>query len=227
MKNLLYGTLSALAVCLGACVVLITQGTLSLLDESRAVEHQVAETVSGIPELVSGKLDSFQVEALKRVDTALEKIDGHLAVVEKLTVEQLGAANRSIASITEVAGAELPVLRGSLSQSVASIAGDVHEVTAPAASIARHGDEASAILLRRDALPAQILGLTAAAKVTLGETAQTMKTVRIAAPEVVDDVRGIATDVRREVDAITKPKHWWQKLGALLGISGSVVARIL
>jgi hypothetical protein len=35
--------------------------------------------------------------------------------------------------------------------------------------------DASAIILRLDALPAQLLGLTDAAKVTLGQTAETMR----------------------------------------------------
>jgi hypothetical protein len=44
-----------------------------------------------------------------------------------------------------------------------------------AAAITAQVRDASAILLRHDALPAQLLGLTDAAKVTLGQTAETMR----------------------------------------------------
>ena len=44
-----------------------------------------------------------------------------------------------------------------------------------AAAITAQVRDASAILLRLDALPDQLLGLTEAAKVTLGQTAETMR----------------------------------------------------
>jgi hypothetical protein len=44
-----------------------------------------------------------------------------------------------------------------------------------AAAITAQVRDSSAILLRLDALPAQLLGLTDAAKVTLGQTAETMR----------------------------------------------------
>jgi len=57
---------------------------------------------------------------------------------------------------------------------VDALRADLKPTLENAASITAHANEASAILFRRDALPAQLLGLTGAAKVTLGQTAETM-----------------------------------------------------
>jgi ABC-type transporter Mla subunit MlaD len=58
-----------------------------------------------------------------------------------------------------------------------------------AAAITAHAKDASAILLRRDALPAQLLGVTAAAKVTLGQTAETMRDIQRATPDIVNNIK--------------------------------------
>jgi hypothetical protein len=85
----------------------------------------------------------------------------------------------------------------------------------------------------RDLHP-QMLGLVAASKVTAGETAQTMRTVRDAAPKIVASVAdvgnsadGIAADVQREADEATKPKRWWQKILGPIYTVGRLVAAFL
>lgn len=152
---------------------------LNLIErQANGVRGDLARQVDGIRELTDRRLG----DTLIRVDTALGKVDGVIA-----------------------------------------LAGDLHQEIKPAlahaASITAHADEASDILLRRDALPAQILGLTAAAKVTLGETAQTMKTVRDATPGFVHDgeaivanVAGITDDAHQLTSKFTAPKTLPQKI---------------
>lgn len=104
-------------------------------------------------------------------------------------------------------------------------------------SITGHADEASAILFARNGLPAQLLGVTAAAKVTLGEAAQTMKTIRdttategpataAAIREVTQQAGGIATDVHTFTTAATRPVPWYRKVGSIL-YSGARVGAAL
>ena len=52
-----------------------------------------------------------------------------------------------------------------------------------------HVDTASGILLARNALPAEILGVTGAAKVAFGETAQTLRVWQRATPEIVANLK--------------------------------------
>jgi hypothetical protein len=73
-----------------------------------------------------------------------------------------------------------------------------------AAAITAHAKDASAILLRRDALPAQLLGLTGAAKVTLGQTAETMRDIQRATPQMLSTWNEIGTNVKATTEASTE-----------------------
>jgi len=57
------------------------------------------------------------------------------------------------------------------------------------------------LLMQRNALPAEILGTLGAAKVTAGETAQTMKSVRDAMPTILDGVHQVVENSDRATAA--------------------------
>jgi hypothetical protein len=108
-------------------------------------------------------------------------------------------------------------------QQVRELRADLQPTLANAASITAHADGAAAILFRRDALPAQLLGVTAAAKVALGETAQTMRTINDAAPAIAANVQR-ATDESAitaqqtrifmgNLSEATKPLPKWARIG--------------
>ncbi|MDE2104523.1 MAG: hypothetical protein KGL39_45225 [Patescibacteria group bacterium] len=61
-------------------------------------------------------------------------------------------------------------------------------------AITGHANEASAILFRRDALPAQLLGAVAAAKTTLGQTTLTMRTFQQAEPALLEAAQKVANN---------------------------------
>ena len=100
---------------------------------------------------------------------------------------------------------------------------EVTPVLEHAASITAHADEASAILLRRDALPAQVLGTLGAAKVTLGETAQTMRTIRDTTPAVAENIKRATDESAKASESAaklaahlakeTKPLPTWARVG--------------
>ena len=131
-----------------------------------------------------------------------ERADRHLATLNTTVALNLGRANDSIAGVAALGTALKPTVD--------------------------HVNEASAVLLRRDALPAQLLGLTAAAKVTLGQTAQTMRSVQNATPAMLatwqrigDDISGTANNLNR----LTKPRWYDRLLG--YGMNGVVIYRNL
>ena len=61
-------------------------------------------------------------------------------------------------------------------------------------------------------LTPQALGLVAAAKVTAGETAQTMRTIDREVPAIVGNVKQTTANVTQ----ITKPTRWYVKIGRMI-----------
>jgi hypothetical protein len=99
------------------------------------------------------------------------------------------------------------------------------------AAITAQAKDASAILFRRDALPAQLLGLTAAAKVTLGQTAETMRDIQRATPEIVKNIKATteaSTEASKNTAQVmanfakaTKPLPVWARV--VLAVAPPVV----
>lgn len=87
---------------------------------------------------------------------------------------------------------------------VDALRADLQPTLANVKQITGHANEASAVLLRRDALPAQLLGLTAAAKVTLGQTATTMRAIQQATPQMLATVQQVGDNVRATTEASTE-----------------------
>jgi hypothetical protein len=159
-----------------------------------------------------------QITALRadlRAESAAYRttLDGRLAAIQKDAANQL-TGFRKVANVQ-------------LGQANASI-GQLAAIGAGLQPTIQHVNEASAVLLRRDALPAQLLGLTAAAKVTLGESAQTMRDVRRAVPGFLDQGQNIATNfqaVTSNINRLTKPRWYDRLLG--YGLNGVVIYRNL
>lgn len=178
-------------------------------EASRQIEQARKDILVRAERQISG----FRADALARVDQSLSIADGRLgdslALVDRRTGDGLTRVDRALGQLDHFRAALQPTLEN-------------------AASITGHADEAAAILFRRDALPAQLLGLTAAGKVTLGETAQTMKTVRDAAPKFVAQgqaVVGNVNSVAENINRLTKP-HWYDRLLGY-GLNGLLMYRQL
>jgi len=165
--------------------------------------------------------------ATAEIDTTRREVLREVASLRRDTTRQLTdlrlTADARIAAIAASADAQL----SRTNDTVAGFRADLGPTVQHVENITAHADDASAILLRRDALPAQVLGLTAAAKVTLGETAQTLRTVRdITAAEGPSTARaireaaqqssGIATDIHTFTTAAVAPVPWYRKIGSVL-----------
>lgn len=107
-------------------------------------------------------------------------------------------------------------------ETVNALHDDLKPTLENAAAITAQAHDASAILFRRDALPAQLLGLTAAAKVTLGQTAETMRDIQRATPEIVSNIKATTeasteaskstAEVMANFAKATKPLPAWARV---------------
>jgi len=165
---------------------------------------------------ILGEAKAWRKDTNRQLDDLRNTVDAHATDLAVRADKQLTRTNDTIAG-----------LRNDIQPSLTHVE-----------AITQHADEASAILFRRDALPAQMLGLTAAAKVTLGETAQTMRTVRdIAAKEGpatakavrvgAEQLSGVATDFHTLTTDATKPIPWYRKMGSILYTGSKVVTALL
>jgi hypothetical protein len=177
--------------------------------------------------VIDRQADKTRAELSKSVTDSRKDILREVAALRKDTMRQMDdlrtTADARIAAIAASADAQL----ARTNDTVAALRSDLRPTLAHMEAITAHADEASGILLARNALPAQLLGVTAAAKVTLGETAQTMRTVRdVAATEgpatakavriAAEQAGGIATDVHTFTTEATRPVPWYRKVGSIL-----------
>lgn len=195
------------------------------------IDRQAAETrnaallaISDTRKDALGEIANLRRDLLTRVDSLSAKADQQLTSTRQEVLAQVDGlrytANSRIGDTLKLADAAIAEVR--------NLHAEVSPILMNAAQITEHANAASAILLRRDALPAQILGLTAAAKVTLGESAQTMRTIRDSTPKFVAQGQAIATDfqgITANINRLTKP-HWYDRL---LGytLNGAILFRQL
>jgi hypothetical protein len=157
--------------------------------------------------------DRTREAALAAVADTAERLNSEIAAARR---DVLASANAQINATRRDLLAEVQATLARADRAVAvweQLREEVRPLVADADQtlLAAH---ASIVQIRPEAL-----GLVAAAKVTAGETAQTMRTVRDAAPSLAQSVEsvstsaaGIAGDVKRAADAATRPKRWWEKV---------------
>ena len=142
---------------------------------------------------LTGQVESARKDLLSRAEGQVASLRtdvmGELAQISKSADHRLGDTLTRV----DTALGEVEELRGDLKPTLEN-----------AASITSHANEASAILFRRDALPAQLLGLTGAAKVTLGQTAETMRDIQRATPQMLATWSEIGGNVKATTEASTE-----------------------
>jgi len=183
----------------------------------------VRSTVAAVPpQITAARADlTAQMNALRRDGLAEIEVQGkafrrtgvnQLAVIRKDALAEIDATRSGLLQRADHVTDRVDDQLSTLNDRVAP-------VLANAASIEAHADEGVAILARRDALPAQVLGLIAASKVTAGETAQTMKALRDAAPQFIatgavtnTQIAGVVTDLHTLTTKFTRPLTLKQKI---------------
>ena len=149
---------------------------------------------------VPGEIQATRAALVSEIQATRNDLTGQ---VRSAREDLLGRTERQVAGLRGDVMGEVAEIRVAADRRVGDTLGRVdtaleavnalHDELKPtldnAAAITAQTKDASAILFRRDALPAQLLGLTAAAKVTLGQTAETMRDIQRATPEIVANIR--------------------------------------
>lgn len=178
-----------------------------------AVVHYEAEATrrAALDAIAETRRDLLAEVARWRADTkdlsaeTVHKVDARLTAMEA----DLGAAIRQILAQT----GELAAIRS-----------DLHPILSDIG-------QATSVLSRPDALPAQTLGLVAAWKVTGGEVAQTMREFRKVAPDVAANANrtvAAAAGTAEQVQSLTKPSRWYWRLARIAAplLGGWVLGRV-
>ena len=197
----------------------ITQSTRALpgavsaeLQATRtAVLQELDNQATGIRQDLTGQVEGARKDLLVRTERQVEGLRSDVienvadirTMADRRIDDSLGRVDKALAILESVNDELKPTLDN-------------------AAVITAQAKEASGILFRRDALPAQILGLTAAAKVTLGQSAETMRDIQRATPEIVNNIKATtqaSTEASKNTAQVmanfakaTKPLPTWARV---------------
>lgn len=182
--------LSVLVLCLTAAIFLVVlsysvyqiPGILDrqLTSSRNQVEAMVTHEAAEARKLVDREIG----QTLLRVDRATALIDVRSSEALAQTVEVRLSAQAALDKIESDANARLSEVTDSVAE-IAKIRQDLSPTI-----------EGLNLLMARNALPAQMLGLVAAGKVTLGETAQAAKEIRISVPNILATVQDIGDQTK-------------------------------
>jgi methyl-accepting chemotaxis protein len=189
---------------------LVSLAAVAVLIELCLLIRTVDRVVGSLPGEIGGTRAVLVAQiAVTRADL-LAEIDKQASAIRKDATAQVSALRTDTLALLDKRTGELLTMADSRATEATGALARLEQDVVPIAA----DTDATVALLRP-----QALGLLAAAKVTVGETAQTMRTVRDAAPELTrsaqrvgDSAAGIAADVQREADSIVRPKHWWEKI---------------
>jgi hypothetical protein len=226
--------ISVLAVsgCLCALILTVRSTVAVIPAEIQATRTELASQIAALRDDSLGEIDEqanrLRVTAVNQLTVirkdALAEAEAYRGTVET----QLSGARVDLRSVIS-----LPTIQA-LVAPLEGIRADLEPVLANAAAIEAHADEGVAVLARRDALPAQLLGLIAASKVTAGETAQTMKAIRDATPQFIttgqitnDQVAGVVTDIHTLTTKFTKPLTMKQKIWEGFKATAILIAHVI
>lgn len=161
------------------------------------------------------EIDSIRTDARELGDGALGRIDTATMTSRRQISELTAVADKRIGETIALVSETIrpvPALLAGLNETNRTI----RETVASIRPTIDHTNEATAILFRRDALPAQILGLVAASKVTMGQTAQTMRDVQRATPGILSTFGTLeksAAATAENLNRLTKPRWYDRALG--------------
>lgn len=182
LKSALLCVLLSILSAISVSALLLVRATTAVVaavpGEIQATRAALVSEIQATRGDLTGQVQSARLDLLSRTErqvAALRRdVMGEVAEIRLLTDRRVGDTLGRV----DVALATANALHDDLKPTLEN-----------AAAITAQAKDASAILLRRDALPAQLLGLTAAAKVTLGQSAETMRDIQRATPEIVANIK--------------------------------------
>ena len=224
-------TLHALVqICLIACIATLTIAIF-------AITRSITETLDAVPVQVEqaeaavvAEMEATRADADQQLDAAR---NGLLALADKQLTGVRGDTTAELDGLTAVVNSRLGDSLSRVDRALDEIRGlrtQLTPILSSAQDITAHVDEASSILLKRNALPAEILGVTGAAKIALGQTAKTMRAIDEATPQVMENIKATtsaSTEASKDTAKLmanlaeaTKPLPKW--LRVVLGIAPPV-----
>ena len=220
-RNPLIYASSVAVLAVASCLCLAILDTRNLIKAQFGVGQREGEKTR---ELADRHARQIEQDLRLRLDAMIGRVDVAISKTDVRTGEALSV----VREFRTTADARLASIQDQVERTTNGIRADVRPMLDNAASIEAHTDKAVV-----DLHP-QVLGLVAAAKVTAGQAAQTMREVERATPALLEDaqgiadsVDGIATDAHSITADIAKPKTFWGKAKAFLETAGKIAARFI
>jgi hypothetical protein len=192
-------------VLLASLICLVVQVILYLRDARLAAQ--------ALPAAISREIATTRTDLLREIAGVRADLVGQVAGARQDAGRQLDALRAQVMARVDQAGAaadrRMGDTLGRVDAALVEVHGlrqDLQPVLANAASL-----EADAQASWDDLYP-DVRGTVASVTVAATSTAQTAQVVRDASKQVGASAVAVADDVRREVDAATKPKHWYERM---------------
>ena len=191
----------------------------------KAVPAEIAATRSAL----TAEIDTTRQDLLASVQhDLLGTLDARLASIQKTADHRLASIQHMVDARTAQALQITDSRLADVTAQVAAVQADLHPVLANAASVEKDAQDSW------DDLYWDVKAGVESATVAATSIAQTSETVRNAAPQVAASVQGIAksadgvtADVKKEADALTAPKKWYEKILGPVYTVGRLVAAFL
>jgi hypothetical protein len=214
------------------CVASIGRLALATAQAECAIAATVQQLGLTLPARADARLGSIQ-------DSVLELVDNHARKIEAQLAGAVKDADSRIAGIQDLAQGQLTRANDTLARvpgiaddGLRAIAGDVHAVAVPAASVVSQVNDAAPDFLDcSDANPSCLFnrwqGISWDTEQTLRAWAKTAPEMSAETAQIEKHFAGIAADVHKEADELTKPKRWYQRLEAYVMLGARVGAALL
>lgn len=216
----MYACAAVFLVALAVCAIVVSRDVIQVVMDMRSELHAANMRVFA-------ELDAARVDANAQLDVTRQ---GALALADKQLTGLRTDAKAELDAYRATADMRLSetLQRADAAlQCIETLEKNTEPILAHANAITAHTDDATSVLFRRDALPAQLLGVTAAAKVTLGQTAKTMREIEAATPEIAANVQAATESSAKasedtaklmaNLTAATKPLPKWLRI--MLGVA--------
>lgn len=182
----IYWAQAAWRVALAALLLMVTWQVYSLRHFPDWAQRQIQREADATRGAALAAIGDTRKDLLKEVANTRVDVLKQVNSLQKDTTAQVADLTDKVlgpqGSLKTDLLARVDTLTGNVNGQLNQLQAGLKPTLTNVASITAHADEASAILFRRDALPAQTLGLIAATKVTMGQTALTMRDIQNATP---------------------------------------------
>lgn len=193
--SLAISSVTAVAICAAALLYHADQILNSIPDLLEAVSARLERSA----EQAISEVGQVRLDATSRADRALDET----AQAEADLNLQLGTANETLATLSSGINGQL-IRVGDAGDQIGLAAQRLGEASKEIGQLRADvlpAIEGANLLMQRNALPAQVLGTLGGAKVTLGETAETMKAIRDSMPEILSGVDQVVKNSDRATAA--------------------------